>query len=227
MDNSQFASELVDKYSRIGNDLASTVFGDGHEITGEAKVLMLKMHMWNELYLGVLPVNREIELLQERGALRDNLDLFVRLADQIRDEVKHSKLFSRRIEELGGNPNILEFEATEEQWETLEIMTDHDHIVGPAAAIQVSSESILARIMTTIIENDVVDRRTREVFRQSEIDEGNHINNGKVILTRFADDPETKRYAEDVGDSFVEIIHDIYRVPYEPVDRITEPAAAE
>lgn len=228
MDSSELANQLVKKYRDAGNRVVEQTFEQGLKFEGDTLVHTLKMHMWNELYLGVLPPSRELELLQEMDALDDNLDLFLRLSDQIRDEVKHSKLFSRRIEELGGNPNILEFQPTPGQERMLELMIDHDTILGPAATLQISSEPMLACIMRGVIDNDVVDRRTQEVFRQSELDEGNHINNGKTIVERFAKDLADQQYVERYGDEFATVLFDIYGLEYEPAELIVleEPVSA-
>lgn len=220
MDSSEVANRLVRKYRNAGDRLVEQTFAQGLSFEGDQLLQTLKMHMWNELYLGVLPPARELELLQRQGAFEDNLDLFLMLSDQIRDEVKHSKLFSRRLEELGGNPNILDFEPTPEQERMLELMVDHDNIVGPAATLQISSEPMLARIMSGIIENDVVDRRSQEVFRQSELDEGNHINTGKKIIERFATEEADQRFAERLGDEFATVLFDIYGLEYEPTESV-------
>lgn len=220
MDNSDVASGLVRKYRNAGDRLVEQTFGQGLTFEGERLLQTLKMHMWNELYLGVLPPSRELELLQQSGKFDENLDLFLMLSDQIRDEVKHSKLFSRRIEELGGNPNILEFEPTSGQEKMLKLMLDHDDIIGPAAALQLTSEPLLARIMTGVIDNDAVDRRSQEVFRQSELDEGNHINTGKKIFERFAADEADHRFAERLGDEFTATLFDIYGLEYEPTEMV-------
>lgn len=229
MDSSEVAKGLVTKYRNAGDHLVEQTFGQGLTFEGDRLLQTLKMHMWNELYLGVLPPSKELQLLQEMGEFENNLDLFLMLADQMRDEVKHSKLFSRRIEELGGDPNILEFEPTPGQEKMLELMIDHDDIVGPAATLQLASEPMLARIMTGIIANDAVDRRSQEVFRQSELDEGNHINTGKKIFERFATDEADYRLAERLGDEFARALFEIYGLEYEPAEMVVleEPTTVE
>jgi hypothetical protein len=102
----------------------------------------------------------------------------------------------------------------------LELMIDHDDILGPAATLQIPSERTLERIMTGIIENDAGDRRSQEVFRRSELDEEDHINTGKTIFERFATGEDDHRFAERLGDEFATALFDIYGLEDEPAETV-------
>lgn len=212
VDSAQLAGEITRESRKHGERIASDIYGPDLELTGDAVAWTLKQFMWNEFYLGVWPPVREMNLLYEEGTenIDKDLDIILALADQVRDEVKHSKLFSRRVEEVGGNPNIMEYEPRDGQVDLFRATNEYDDVVSLAAALQLTAEPLLATFFTTIIQNEVVDRRSRQIIHQAEVDEGNHINTGRMIIERYATDEESKERAWDAHEAVVDAMYDIY-----------------
>lgn len=220
MDSEEFATQLVRKYREAGRQLGQAHFPEDRMIEGERLLMLCETHMWAELFFGAMPPVKQLELLRQNGGYLDNMALTCRLADQIRDEVKHAKVFSRRLEELGGNPDITESNPTPEQVAMFEMMVEPDEIHEVAALCQMSTETMLSQVFTVYLENEIADKRTLEVIRQAEVDEGNHINNGKQIITEFADTPEKMRQVEELTERGAEAMYAIYGREYEPAERI-------
>lgn len=203
MDSKAFAKEVIAESNRRGKELAEKVFDADDTITGDDLIPMLKGFMWSEFYLGVIPPMRVMYMMYDGAHEIDveNMDIMLGLGDQIRDEVKHSKLFSRRVEELGGDPNVIHYEPTEEDLFLLERTADWDEPIEIITALNCAGEPALAEAFKAIMEKDIVDPRTKDVIHKAKIDEGNHINLGKKMLGRFATDDETQERVWEIVDA--------------------------
>lgn len=203
VDSKKFAKQVVATSNERGKELAAEVFDADDTITGDDLIPMLQGFMWSEFFLGVVPPVRVMSMLYD-GAHdidEENVDIMLGLGDQIRDEVKHSKLFSRRVEELGGDPNLTHYRPTDEDLFLLERTADWDDPVSIVTALNCAGEPALAEAFKAIMEKDIVDPRTKDVIHKAKIDEGNHINLGKKILERFATDDETQERVLEVVDA--------------------------
>lgn len=219
LDSAEFADRMVEKSTQRGRQMVEKIYDTGEKRTLEETRAMCENFMWTEFHLGVLPPSRQIAYIYENEeSFADDLDILIGLADMIRDEIKHSKLFSRRVEELGGNPNLLSYDPPEEALFLFERTIDFDHPVGLAASLQCSGEPTLAVIYDTIIGNDLVDQRTKDVMYQAKVDEGNHINVGKKIVAKYATDEETQEYVEEVIDQKFEALYEFHGIQMEPIE---------
>lgn len=212
MDSKEFAKAVISESNRRGKKLAEEVFDADDTITGDDLVPMLKGFMWSEFYLGVIPPVRVMSMLYDGAHDIDpaNVDIMLGLGDQIRDEVKHSKLFSRRVEELGGDPNVIHYEPTEEDLFLLERTADWDEPIEIVTALNCAGEPALAEAFKAIMEKDIVDPRTKDVIHKAKIDEGNHINLGKKILERYATDDETQERVWEIVDLKFEAAYEFH-----------------
>ncbi|WP_332900282.1 MULTISPECIES: ferritin-like domain-containing protein [unclassified Haladaptatus] len=203
VDSKEFAKQVIAESNRRGKKLADEVFDADDTITGDDLIPMLQGFMWSEFYLGVLPPVRAMSMLYDgaRNLDQTDADVLLGLGDQIRDEVKHSKLFSRRVEELGGDPNLTHYQPTEEDLFLLERTADWDDPLSIITALNCAGEPALAEAFKAIMEKDIVDPRTRDVIHKAKIDEGNHINLGKKILARYAVDDETQARVWEIVDA--------------------------
>lgn len=215
IDSEVFAKRMVANSSKRSKELVDQI--PERPIEGDALLQTCTQLMWNEFVLGVFPPAKEIGMLYERGGYEEHFDIILGLADQIREEVKHSKLFARRVEELGGNPNILEHTPNDIDVELLGCVADHEHIVPMAASLQCTGEVTLATLFTKYIESGVLDERTERYFRKAEADEGGHINNGKKILERFATTEDLQRQAEAAGNTTFQKFASMYGVEMGPI----------
>jgi pyrroloquinoline quinone (PQQ) biosynthesis protein C len=198
--------------------LVDEIYDDDSRIEGEPLRQMLRSFMWNEFYFGTYPPAKQMHRvyeLNDRDVSQD-IDIVIELANMARDELKHAKLFSNRIEELGGNPDIREYEPTEEQLELFHRVYDRDDIVALAAGQQMGTERFVPVIFQALIDYDVVDDRTKEVLHSADLDEPNHHNVGRKIVLRFGDDEERREKAIQANQEAIEAMYRIYGLEYEP-----------
>lgn len=217
-DSKQFTDQIVKESRQRGAQMVEKIYDTDEVRTKEETVAMCENFMWTEFHLGVLPPARQMSyIFESEGDFTEDLSIIIGLGDMIRDEIKHSKLFSRRVEELGGNPNILTYEPPEAAIFLFERTIDYDHPVELAASLQCAGEPTLAQIFETIIENDLVDQRTKNVMYQTKVDEGNHINIGKKIVEKYATDAETQARVQEVVDEKFEALYDFHGIQMEPL----------
>lgn len=216
-DSDQFTSRISRRTEREAERLAETVYAADMELTGKGLRRTLQSFMWNEFYFGTFPPAKQMNMIYEMNDrdVTEDMDLIIELANMARDELKHAKLFSNRIEELGGDPDIREYEPTDEQLDLFHRVYDHDDVVSIVACQQVGIERFVPILFQALIDNDVVDERTKEVLHSADIDEPNHLNVGRKILLRFATDEETQQRAEEANRRACEGMYDIYGIEYE------------
>lgn len=218
----EFAKELSRRTERQANRLADTVYDNGPQIEGDRLITMLQSFMWNEFYFGTYPPAKQMNLVYEAndGDITQDMDIVIELANMARDELKHAKLFSNRIEELGGNPDIQDYEPTEKQVDLFQHVYEQDSLVGLAACQQVGIERFVPILFQALIDHDLVDDRTKEVLHSADLDEPNHLNVGRKIVLRYATDKETQEHARKVNQKACKGMYDIYGVEYEPLDEL-------
>ena len=151
-----------------------------------------------------------------------HIDITLELANMARDELKHAKLFSNRVEELGGNPDLREYDPTPEQLELFHRVYDRDDIVALAAGQQMGTERFVPIIFQALIDYDIVDDRTKEVLHSADLDEPNHLNIGRRIVVEFADNKATQELAREASRDACEATYAVYGLDYEE----TEPTVA-
>lgn len=218
LDSDQFAKRLGRKSERAAKQLVERTYDDDSRVEGEGLIRMLRSFMWNEFYFGTYPPARQMNVLYEmndRDVSRD-IDIVIELANMARDELKHAKLFSNRVEELGGNPDIREYTPTEAQVEMFHTVYDHDGIVPLAACQQMGIERFVPIIFQALIDHDVVDDRTKEVLHSADIDEPNHLNVGRKIVLRFATDEAVQERAIEANRKAIDAMYAIYGLDYDP-----------
>lgn len=218
VDSNQLAKRLGRQSEQAAKRLVDEMYDDDSRIEGETLIQMLRSFMWNEFYFGTYPPAKQMNRVYELNGrdVSQDIDIVIELANMARDELKHAKLFSNRIEELGGNPDIREYEPTEEQLELFHRVYDRDDIVALAAGQQMGTERFVPVIFQALIDYDVVDDRTKEVLHSADLDEPNHHNVGRKIVLRFGDDEETQEKAIRANQDAIEAMYGIYGLEYEP-----------
>lgn len=107
--SNEYMQKLYHRAKNIGNDL----YDDrGYEFITlepeaykEALVQYMRRRAWSEWYFGTVAQAREITLLPE-----DQVNLKLRLARQIQDEMRHYDVFAQQLLRFGAEPRISEFE---------------------------------------------------------------------------------------------------------------------
>lgn len=217
LDSDQFADRLSRRSEQAAKRLVEQMYDENSRVEGDRLVGMLRSFMWNEFYFGTYPPAKQMNLVYElnhRDVSRD-MDLVIELANMARDELKHAKLFSNRIEELGGNPDLRDYDPTEEQVELFHRVYDRDDIVALAAGQQMGIERFVPIIFQALVDFDVVDDRTKEVLHSADLDEPNHLNVGRKLVLRFGDDDESQRKAIRANEEAIEAMYAIYGLEYD------------
>lgn len=217
MDSSKFASELSRNAEQAAKQLVDDIYDESVRIEGKKLIRMLRSFMWNEFYFGTYPPAKQMNMVYEMSGrdVSQHINIVLELANMARDELKHAKLFSNRIEELGGNPDLREYDPTNEQLELFHRVYDRDDIVAVAAGQQMGTERFVPIIFQALIDYDIVDDRTKEVLHSADLDEPNHLNVGRRIVVEFGDNEEIQELAREVNRQTCEAMYAVYGMDYE------------
>ena len=155
---------------------------------------------WREFYIGTLPPARQLTQIYDIGEPygRDR-DLVVGLGEQIRDEVKHGKIFANLSERVGVDCDLATW--TDDNYDKLVMKcrtaTEWDKPHYIAAGFQTSTEIVAAKTAERM--GDYVRDEYPEVSKtlyDISADEGDHIHVGRLIVKRFATPDEFDKMRE-------------------------------
>ena len=149
---------------------------------------------WREFYIGCLPPARQMTQIYEIGDpyFRDR-DLIVGLGEQIRDEVKHAKIYANLSEQVGVPCDLAIW--TDDNYDKLvtkcRLATEWEKPHHIAAGFQISTEIVAAetsRRMGEYVEDEYPEI-AKTLFDVTS-DEGDHIHCGRLIVKRFAEEED-------------------------------------
>ncbi len=206
MEPEEFAQALMDKAAQFG---ASIMDKDSYRVRSmdpEARLGALRewnrKHAWLEWWLGVPPPSKQLVLLPE-----GEITLRVRLAQQVVDEVKHQRVFSKLANELGGNPRFETYEpslAVQDMYRwTFEFEPGDDPILAIASSLQCTGESVLMHHLKPgqSIASVVLDEATITGMAQDVMpDEVRHVKIGADLIARFCRTAAQRRRAAQIQD---------------------------
>lgn len=162
---------------------------------------------WREMFIGCLPANRQIHLVYEQGEPYDrDRDIVAGLLKQMRDEVKHARVFSNLATEFDVESDLVTW--TPEHYEPLveqcraAVEWDKPHFI--AAGFQCSTEIMAAfmiRNMADYIEPEY--RNVAASLRDVASDEGDHVHVGRKTAIRFAEPGDFERMEEIAHEKYV------------------------
>lgn len=180
---------------------------------------------WREFMLGCLPPNRQLHQIYTMGEpYRRDVDLVLGLNTQIRDEVKHSKIFANYCSEFDVYCDLSYPERTVRSPEELESLiemcratVEHDRPHFIAGQMQCGTEIMAAQMVENLA--DFLDPHypnVADTLHEVSADEGDHVHVGRLVFARFAepgDIPEVREKLEAKYESAVRVL----RVKYEEV----------
>ena len=209
MDPKEFAIGIVEEVHQWAEVFVREEYSKIKEpMYGESLLKWLRGHMWREWALGCLPPARIISLMED-----SDWDLKMFMSNQIVDEWKHSRIFSKRVIALGGDGSLMNYQPPPEDLQVFYSTYNHDHPAYIATALNCCGEVVLQiryRVLTDprsplvetetahlirekILKEDdyslgaVIDDTTSSLVRKEVIpDEGVHIRFGRMILERYA-----------------------------------------
>ncbi|WP_152039854.1 hypothetical protein [Salinigranum salinum] len=204
----RFVQELMDESRERAERLADRYYSDeyfdrlgGPEATVAAE---FPAFAWKEFYFGLLPPVRQIDLIYRRGdPYYDDRDLIVGLGTQIRDEIKHARIFSNLAAGFGIDADMATWDAPNHPEGYYDALVeagyagaDHEEPHHVAAGFQCSTEIGAAFQIRNLA--DYLDAEYPNVansLRDVVADEGDHTHAGRLVAKRFAtsDDYGTMR----------------------------------
>lgn len=207
MDNSALDAfePTIREYQQKTQKLVDENYNEAYlESVGDPETVIKKEfpeHAWREFYYGVLGPNRQATLIYEQGdPYHRDRDLIVGINKQIRDEVKHSRIFSNLVARFGVTFDLVTWEPNsyEDVVAKGRATVDHNKPHHIAAAFQCGTETLalyMIKNLADFIASDYPD--IADTLRANMVaDEGDHIEVGKLIIARFASPDEVDEMRE-------------------------------
>ncbi len=167
---------------------------------GAALAFYLRRRAWAEWHFGVETPARQITLLPPEA-----VDLKVKLAWQIHDELRHHRIFSEEARRRGGHWSLSDFPAPPHLLRMHSEQAKRTTAPEIAAANQFSGEIVL--LVTSQGENnvlrEVVDERVMAAIEDIETDEPGHIALGRELVARQAELPQARPALFDIQEKFL------------------------
>ena len=179
----EFMQKLYHRAKNIGDDLYDDrtyeFFTIAPETYRENLVLYMRRRAWSEWYFGTVAQAREITLLPE-----NQVNLKLRLARQIQDEMRHYDVFAQQLRRFGSEPRIAEFELPPILVQMQRVQMEAETASEIAAANQFAGEIVLSSMtdLETSIFKRLFDKELMEAIYDIEKDEPPHIANGKDLI---------------------------------------------
>ncbi len=179
----EYMQMLYHRAKNIGDDLYDW---RGYEfielepqVYKDALIQYMRRRAWSEWYFGTVAQAREITLLPE-----DQVNLKLRLARQIQDEMRHYDVFAQQLRRYGAEPNIAEFQLPPILVQMQKVQTEAETASEIAAANQFAGEIVLSSMtdLETSIFKKLFDEELMSAIYDIEKDEPPHIANGKELV---------------------------------------------
>lgn len=189
-----FMQKLYHRAKDIGDDLYDSrtyeFFTLDPETYRENLVLYMRRRAWSEWWFGTVSPARQITLLSD-----EYVELKLRLAKQIRDEMRHYDVFAAQLRRFGVEPRISEFQLPEILVQMQRIQLETETASELAATNQFAGEIVLSSMtdLETSIFVKLFDQELMKAIRDIEADEPSHIANGRDLVLLFCGTPEQRR----------------------------------
>lgn len=223
----EFVQNLMNEHKSKAEQLADEYYNDeyfdrlgGPEATIRAE---FPAFAWKEFYYGLLPPVRQIDLIYRRGdPYYDDRKLIVGLGKQIRDEIKHARIFSNLAAQFGVDADMATWTAPNHPdgyYDTLVEAgyagADHEEPHHVAAGFQCSTEigaAFQIRNLSDYLSDEYPD--IANSLNDIVADEGDHTHAGRLVAKRFAT-PEEYETMEALAQAKYESIRDGLTLAFE------------
>ena len=192
--HNDFMQKLYHRAKDIGDDLYDSrtyeFFILDPETYRENLVLYMRRRAWSEWWFGTVSPARQITLLSD-----EYVELKLRLAKQIRDEMRHYDVFAAQLRRFGVEPRISEFQLPEILVQMQRIQLETETASELAATNQFAGEIVLSSMtdLETSIFVKLFDQELMKAIRDIEADEPPHIANGRDLVLLFCETSEQRR----------------------------------
>ena len=217
-DSRAFAIDLVRRSHEWAERYVAQEYGRiRSRLRGQGLIEYCRSLMWREYMVGVHVPAKALALLPD-----DAQDLKLLLTRQILEEWKHSRVFSARVRELGGDDELTHYTPSHGDWELYYGTYKWGHPVELMTSLNCTGEVMITTMFKVLVNprHLLLDERTAAVIREQILaddaqaleslvdpetakrleedvipDEGQHIRYGRVILERFATSDELQQMA--------------------------------
>jgi hypothetical protein len=192
--NNEFMQALYHRAKDIGDDLYDSQKYEfiklEPEVYKDALVTYMRRRAWSEWYFGTVSQAREIMLLPD-----NQVELKLRLARQIKDEVRHYDVFAQQLKRFGAEPRISEFVLPEILVQMQKVQMEAETAPELAATNQFAGEIVLSSMtdLETSIFKILFDKELMDAVIDIENDEPPHIANGRDMILLFCDTLEHRK----------------------------------
>jgi hypothetical protein len=177
-----FVKMLYHRGKAVGEDLYDSSAYELTPLEPETKkqsvIYYMRRRAWSEWFFGTVSPARQISLLPN-----DQVDLKMRIARQIRDEIRHYDLFCRELKRYGAEARIDEFELPDVLVEMQRIQMAMTTAAEISATNQFAGEIVLTAITD---ENSILvkllDAPLMDAIRDMESDEPPHVAIGRDLI---------------------------------------------
>ncbi|HEY5039465.1 MAG TPA: hypothetical protein VIJ93_10370 [bacterium] len=189
-----FMKMLYHRAKNIGDDLYDSRTYEfitlPPEVYRENLILYMRRRAWSEWWFGTVSPARQITLLSD-----DHVELKLRLARQIRDEMRHYDVFAAQLRRFGEEPRIADFQLPQILVQMQKIQLETETASELAATNQFAGEIVLSSMtdLETSIFIRLFDEELMNAIRDIEADEPPHIANGRDLVLLFCETSEQRR----------------------------------
>lgn len=215
-DGREFAEQLVNKAKLFGQYILNRKHYELEQLDPEDRRLRLaewnRRHAWLEWWLGVVPPSKQLVALPDQ-----EIGLKVRVAQQVVDEIKHQRIFSKHAARFGGSPrfeSLVPPPTLKGMYDATVVFSDPLDI---AASLQVTGEAVLLGHVDPeeSIVPLIVDEAIREEVRtEIQPEEVRHVQNGRDVIAKWADSAAKRRQCCHIQDEKLRILVKHYTVDH-------------
>jgi hypothetical protein len=202
--DNEYMQKLYHRAKDIGDDLYDWNTYEFIEMDPEVYkanlITYMRRRAWSEWYFGTVAQAREITLLPE-----DQVELRLRLARQIQDEMRHYDVFAQQLRRYGSEPRIHEFELPPILVQMQKVQMDAKSAPEIAAANQFAGEIVLSSMvdLPTSIFKRLFDKELMDAVYDIEKDEPPHIANGKDLILLACKTFEDRKTLADTQERYL------------------------
>jgi hypothetical protein len=199
-----FVKKLYHRGKSVGDDLYDC---KAYEITPlepeayrESVIYYMRRRAWSEWYFGTVSPARQISLLPN-----ERVDLKLRIARQIRDEVRHYDVFVRELKRYGAEARIDEFKLPDVLVQMQRVQMAMETASEIAATNQFAGEIVLTSITDgNSILVKLLDAQLMDAIRDMETDEPPHVAIGRDLVLLYSETAAQRRRLAGAQEQYLE-----------------------
>jgi hypothetical protein len=206
-----FSRKLYHRAKNVGDDL----YDSNHyeflemepELYRENLINYMRRRAWSEWYFGTVSPARQITLLPD-----GQMDLKLRIARQIHDEIRHFDVFAAQLRRYGSEPRINEFVLPEILVQMQKVQMEMKTASEIAATNQFAGEVVLSS-MTDLKDSifaRLFDEELMSAIRDIETDEPHHIAVGRDLILLYCETFEQRKRLAEAQEKYLQAMMQLH-----------------